>query len=81
MKKKMNTNTISKRKMGVEKGMVSIPFEEYIELLEAAANISNEYLSPKEAARQDKEIKQALRDHAAGKTKLLHSFADLRKKK
>lgn len=77
--KKMSTITISDKKVRVKNGMVTLSLAEYERLLFEIqkANAPVEYLSPKEAARLDKEIKKALAEHKAGKTIRLSSLSSL----
>jgi len=80
--KNMSTIAISTRRVQDEKGVVVLSLQEYERLLFEIqqANVPVEYLPPKEAARLDRVVKKAMADYKAGKTKLLSSLADLRRK-
>ena len=80
--KKMSTITISDKQVFAKKGMVVLSLEEYERLLFEIqdAKLPREYLPPKEAARLDREVKKALAEYKAGKTKVLSSLADLRRR-
>jgi predicted ATP-grasp superfamily ATP-dependent carboligase len=71
----MQTVTISKNKVRQEGGVVILPVEVYNELLERS--VPTNQLRGKDAEEADRLVKEALRDYRAGKTRKLHSLADL----
>lgn len=71
----MITITIPKTKIEKQKGLVILPLAEYRKLAEQAAPVY--YLSGKAAGKLDKLAKEGLREYRAGKTKKIHSLADL----
>lgn len=73
--KKMQSTTVSPKKAKAEKGVVTLSLREYEELLERT--VPNIYLSGKAAEDLDKLVKKGLRDHKAGKTRIIASFKDL----
>lgn len=76
----MSNIAVSMRRIKSKKGVVILPLAEYEALLRDAAGVLVEYLPPKAAAKLDKVVKKAMEDYKAGKTKMLSSFADLRRK-
>ena len=73
----MTTATLLKLKKTAlkNKGDVVLPAKIYRQLLDAA--IPTYYLTGKAATNLDKLIKDGLREYAEGKTRTLHSLADL----
>ena len=71
----MVTITIPKSKLGKGSGVVVLPVKEYQRLLRAA--VPTYYLKGKEARDLDKLVEEGLREHRAGRTRILHSLADL----
>jgi hypothetical protein len=74
-RKKMLTVTVSKKKIGGARGMITLPLKEYFELLKNAA--PTVYLKGKEAARLDRLVKKAVRDDKNKKTIRISSLRDL----
>ena len=71
----MSTITIQKRKINQQKGIVVLPIKEYERLKERA--VPTYYLSGKAARDLDKLVDEGLKEYKAGKTKKIHSLADL----
>lgn len=71
----MNTINISKNKVKKEGGLVILPIKEY-ERLQASA-MPTFYLRGRKASKLDNLVKGGLKSYRAGKTKVLHSLADL----
>ena len=71
----MSTISISKSKVAREAGVVVLPVKEYQRLLRAA--VPTYYLTGKAARDLDRLVEDGLREHRAGKTRVLRSLADL----
>lgn len=73
----MTTATLNRLKRTATKarGFVQVPVKTYRQLLDAA--IPTYYLTGKAATDLDKLVKEGLREHAEGKTRTIHSLADL----
>lgn len=72
----MNTINISKNKVKEEGGLVILPIKEYERLQASAVPIF--YVKGKNASKIDSLAKKGLKSYRAGKTKILHSLADLK---
>jgi len=71
----MATISLQKAKIERENGIVILPVREYQKLLERSAPAY--YLSGKEGSKLDKLVVAGVKEHKAGKTKKIRSFADL----
>lgn len=71
----MSNITSPKRKMDRKKGVVTLPLREYEELRRRA--VPTYYLSGKNASDLDALVEDGLREHKAGKTRKIHSLAEL----
>lgn len=72
----MNTISISKIKVKKEGGVVILSIKEY-ERLQASA-VPTFYLRGAKASQLDNLVKKGIKSYRAGKTKVLHSLADLK---
>lgn len=72
----MSAINISKNKVKKEGGLVILPIKEYERLQASAAPTF--YLRGKKASKVDILVKKGLKSYRAGKTKILHSLADLK---
>ena len=70
----MPTLTIPKSVIGDDE-LIVMPRKEYEQM--KSAMIPTFYLKGKAAKRLDRRVNQALRDYRSGKTKKIHSLADL----
>lgn len=72
----MATITVNKTKIEQEKGVVILPLKEYQRLI--ASSVPTYYLTGKAAKDLDKLVEDALKEHKAGKSRVIKSLADLR---
>jgi len=75
MNNKSDTITISKKDVYKKGGVVILPLEKYKDLQERA--IPHYQLEGKEAEELDKLVKEGLKEHKEGKTKIINSLNDL----
>lgn len=71
----MHNIVVSGEKIKEEGGVVVLPLKEYHRLLEKS--VPTYYLTGKAAERLDKLVEEGLREHKAGKTRVIKSLADL----
>ncbi|MDO8514422.1 MAG: hypothetical protein Q7S50_02675 [bacterium] len=67
--------TVSKAEVKKGDGVVILPLKEYRRLLQRS--VPEYYLTGKAARDLDKLVAQGLREHREGKTRKIHSLADL----